>query len=81
MRDIGLNPEDQGLVGAIKEVVLWHPESRCWEAVVLFGGDYGMTFFCPDEPWLDPNLREALIAEAVPGEGVASSSGQAEMRL
>ncbi|MNX73138.1 hypothetical protein D3C86_1045240 [compost metagenome] len=74
MRDVGLNPEDRGLIGAIKEVVLWHPESRCWEAVALYGGDYGMTFFIPDSPWLDPALRAALIVEAVPGEESSSSS-------
>ena len=65
MRDVGLNPEDRGLIGAIKEVVLWHPESRCWEAVVLYGGDYGMTFFVPDEPWLNPDLRSALESETL----------------
>ena len=81
MRDVGLNPEDQGLVGAIKEVVLWHPESRCWEAVVLFGGDYGMTFFCPDEPWFDPDLRAVLIAEAIPGKAAAPSSNQEGIRF
>ena len=74
MRDVGLNPEDLGLVGAIKEVVLWHPGSRCWEAVVLYGGDYGMTFFIPDAPWLEPDLRAALVAEAVPREEAFPSS-------
>jgi hypothetical protein len=64
MREVGLNPEDRGLVGAIKEIVFWHPEARCWEAVVLYGGDFGMTYFCPDEPWLDPELRAVLASEA-----------------
>lgn len=69
LRDVGLNPEDSGLVGAIKEVVLWHPASRCWEVVVLYGGDYGMTFFVPDAPWIDPDLRAALAEESVPEAG------------
>lgn len=74
MSDVGLNPEDRGLIGAIKEIVFWHPDARCWEAVVLYGGDYGMTFFCPDEPWLHPDLRAVLESEAVV-EGAAPAGG------
>ena len=71
LESVGLSDDDRGLIGAIKEVVLWHPESRCWEAVILYGGDYGMTFICPDAPWLDPELRAVLEAEAR-GEEVAN---------
>ena len=68
MESVGLSDDDRGLIGAVKEIVFWHPEARCWEAVVLYGGDYGMTFFCPDEPWLDVELRGILAAEAVERE-------------
>lgn len=61
LSEIGLNPDDRGLVGALKEVVTRHPVA--YEAIVLYSNDYGVAFLCPDEPWLDPELRAVLEAE------------------
>ena len=75
MESVGLSDDDRGLVGAIKEVVIWHAAARCWEVVILYGGDFGMTFFVPDEPWLDSALRSALQLETVTDAiGLAATS-------
>lgn len=46
------------------EGVVAHPEVRVYEVVIIYGSDYGLTFFVPDEPWFDGSLRRLLQAEA-----------------
>ena len=65
-QEVGLNPEDQGLVGALWEVATWYTDVRWWDVLILFGGDAGLTVFVPDAEWLDPVLRAKLEAEAEP---------------
>lgn len=72
LREAGLNPEDRGLLGAVWEVCEWHPEVAAWEVFILASNDGGPSFFVPDAPWLDPELRAKLVSEATPSpEGVA----------
>lgn len=66
LHEVGLNPLDQGLVGAIWEVCYHHEDLDLFEVFVLYGNDSGWTFFVPDEPWLDEGLRTRLRAEAEP---------------
>lgn len=71
--EVGLNPEEQGLLGAVWEAATRHPAEGVWEVLILFGGDAGLTVFIPDASWLDPALRAKLKTEAdlafVPAEG------------
>lgn len=66
LSEIGLNPEDGGLLGAIKEAVIHH--QGAYEVLVLYSNDYGVIFLCPDELWLDAELRAILddeVAETI----------------
>jgi hypothetical protein len=64
LEETGISPARNGLVGAYKEFVLWHPDARLWEVGVLYCNDYGIIFFVPDAEWLDHDLRSILADEA-----------------
>ena len=79
LQEVGLNPEDNGLLGAIWEATFWHDGAGAWEVLVLYGNDTGMTFFVPDTPWVDPELRRMLAEEAEPWrDWPGSADGSAE---
>jgi hypothetical protein len=77
-RAVGLNPEDDGLIGATWEICWRHPALNVYEVLILYSGDTGWTFFVPDEPWLDPQLRAKLADEAVEALP-ATGAGNAEV--
>lgn len=76
--EVGLNPQDSGLMGAIWEVCYKHDETGLFEVFILYGNDTGWTFIIPDAEWLDRGLRERLVteAEAYPLRTASSSTEQ-----
>ena len=38
-------------------------EDGCFVTCTLHGNEFGYSIVVPDEPWLDPGLREKLVAE------------------
>lgn len=66
LADIGLGQEGDGLLGACWEVCEWHAEAKAWAVTVLYDNESGVTVLVPDAPWLAPDLRAKLAAEAAP---------------
>lgn len=66
LHEAGLNPEERGLLGAVWEACHKHEEAGAYDVFVLFGNDGGNSFLVPAAPWLDPELRAKLDAEATP---------------
>lgn len=60
-RDVGFNPEDGGLAGAMFEVVWYDPVGGCFVGFTLANNEFGLSIVIPDLPWLDPKLRKNLV--------------------
>lgn len=74
----GLNPEENGLIGACWEVVYKHAAAGAYEVFIVAGNDGGPTFFVPDEPWLPAALAAKLEDEATPAPLPQGLAGDGE---
>ncbi|TLM63585.1 MAG: hypothetical protein FDZ69_12340 [Deltaproteobacteria bacterium] len=45
------------------EGVEYDAAHRCFVAVVLRNNEHAITILVPDEPWLDPDIRQRLLLE------------------
>lgn len=77
--EVGLNPQDSGLVGAFWEVCFKHDDKGLFEVFILYGNDTGWTFIIPDAEWLDRELRERLASEAEPYPLRTAGSGTEQL--
>ncbi len=64
LAEAGLNPQDDGLLGACWEACEWHNEAQAWAVTILHSNDSGVTVVVPAASWVDPELRAKLEDES-----------------